>query len=275
MTKDQIQAEALAVLLPLDRGSAGVTMGGGKTLIGLKHMNNNYNDYCEFLVVVPKVSIQQEWVSQAEKHGLAHLIPHITFTTYRSLNKQRHDYDVVYLDECHSLLFSHAGWLNDFKSKIIGLTGTPPKTDKSEKGKMVDKYCPVVYTYDTDSAVEDNILNDYRIIIHMVDLEVKKTLEVIKPNNRWFTSEKANYEYWTARIDNAESAKETQIMRIMRMKAMMEFPSKDLKAKSILNNTNNKILLFANTQDQADKFGIHSFHSKNEHSDVNLNAFKL
>ena len=45
--------------------------------------------------------------------------------------------------------------------KIIGLTGTPPKFSNSEKGIMVNRYCPIVYKYITDSAVEDKILNDY------------------------------------------------------------------------------------------------------------------
>jgi hypothetical protein len=45
--KNQIQEEALLAILPHNRCGVGISMGVGKTLIGLQHMNKNYTDYCE------------------------------------------------------------------------------------------------------------------------------------------------------------------------------------------------------------------------------------
>ncbi len=64
------------------------------------------------------------------------------------------------------------------------------------------------------------------------------------------------------------------MMRIMRMKAMMTFPSKDVLAKKLLNSINEKVILFANTQEQADSFGVLSYHSTNPRSEDNLVLFK-
>jgi superfamily II DNA or RNA helicase len=273
-SRDIIQEEALEAVLPIKRCGVGITMGGGKTLIGLRHMNANYNEFAKFLVVAPKRSIFTEWEKQAEEHKLAHLLPHITFTTYLSLPKQDLDYDVIYLDECHSLLFSHGDWLDSYPGKILGLTGTPPRYDKSEKGEMVMQYCPIVYEYTTDEAVESKILNDYEIIVHTLFLNSAKTLKVEKAGKTWYTSELASYEYWTRRIDDAVSKKEQQIMRIKRMKDLMEFPSKRTLAGKLFSGISDKVLLFANTQEQADSFSVHSYHSNNPKSEENLELFR-
>ena len=273
--KSEIQSEALALILPLHRCGVGMSMGSGKTLLGLRHMNANYSEYARFLVVAPKVSVFEEWKSQAVEHGLPHLVGHMVFTTYLSLPKQDHDFDVVYLDECHSLLETHDPWLSEYSNKILGLTGTPPKYKGSEKGKMVDKYCPIVYKYVTDDAVKDKILNDYRIIIHTLRLNPLKTMVMkTKTGKQWYASELETYNYWCNRLDAASTKKEEQIMRVMRMKALQSFPSKEKLASILLNQIKDKVILFANTQEQADKFGIPSYHSKNKQSEDNLKAFK-
>jgi len=276
MKKDKniIQEEALEALSKTRRGSVAMSVGTGKTLVGLKHMATLYHDNAFFLVVAPKVSIFKSWKDDAKKFGMEYLIPHITFTTYLSLTKQDLDYEAVYLDEAHSILNSHAWWLSIYKGYIIGLTGTPPKMDYSEKGKLFKKFIPVVYSYVTDEAVEDNILNDYEIIVHMLDLDTKQNIKAGKAPKFFYTSEKTNYNYWTGRCAKARPGKEIQIMRIMRMKALMGFPSKVAYAKELLSRIPDKTILFANTQEQADSFGIESYHSNNPSSEYNLEDFK-
>lgn len=273
-TKDSIQQQALSAIANNNRCGVGVSMGVGKTLIGLKHMARNFDELSKFLVVAPKKSIFQSWIDDANKFNLSYLLDRITFTTYISLSKQDVDYDVIYLDECHSLLHSHDPWLSAYKGKILGLTGTPPKMTKSEKGQMVERYCPIVYRYVVDSAVNDKILNDYKIILHPVYLDDRKNLKIEKNGKVWFTSEESSYEYWTDRLDNSVSAKDIHITRILRMKALMGFPSKERYAKSLFDSITDKCILFANTHDQADKLCSHSYHSSNPDSEDNLIKFK-
>lgn len=273
-TKDTIQEDALAALIKAKNGTAAMSVGTGKTLVGLKHMDMRYTDTSFFLVVAPKKSIFQSWIDDANKFGLEYLLDRITFSTYLSLPKQQLHYDVVYLDEAHSLLESHAAWLNAYKGIKIGLTGTPPKFQHSLRGRLFNAHIPVVYNYITDDAVGDKILNDYRIIIHKLKLNKVKTMKAGKPPKTWMTSEQESYNYWTNRVMNANSPKERQIMSIMRMKQIMAYPSKEHYVKKLMDTINDKLIIFANTQEQADKFGVASYHSNNPDSEENLEKFK-
>ena len=196
-----------------------------------------------------------------------------TLSTYLSINKQDpREYDIVYLDECHSLLDSHREFLDEFNGKILGLTGTPPKHSNSIKGKMVNEYCPITYEFVTDSAVDNKILNDYQIIVHELDLDARNNFLVETKTKSFRTSEQKNYAYWGSRIDTAPG--NLHMLRVMRMKAMMEYPSKEKYAKLLLNSIEGKCILFANTQDQADRLCEYSCHSNNTDSESNLEMFK-
>lgn len=273
-TKDEIQQQALEAIADKKRCTVAVSMGVGKTLIGLKHMARNYTDYTRFLVVAPKKSIFQSWIDDAKKFNMEYLLESMTFTTYLSLPKQATSYDVVYLDECHSLLYSHEAWLSNYQGKILGLTGTPPKVARSEKGEMVGQFCPVVYKYVVDTAVEDKILNDYRIVLHGVELDDRINYHVKTKTKSWMSSEVKDYDWKTSRLENARSMKEEHISRIMRMKGLMGYPSKERYAKALFESIEDKCILFANTHEQADKLCKHSYHSGNPLSEDNLLKFK-
>jgi superfamily II DNA or RNA helicase len=280
-TKDEVQAEALNKLMNLRNAGVEISMGVGKTLLGLLHMQRMKNMRnkadIKFLVVAPKVAIFQSWLDEAEKNNMLDLIPNIKFSTYRSLKKNSYFQDVIYLDECHSLKESHDEYLMHAKmagARMIGLTGTYPKFKSSEKAIMCNRYCPKVYTYKTDTAVEDKILNDYRIYVHMVDMSNEDDLDITMGSKTWKTSEFKTYQYWTGRIESAKTPKDLQILRVMRMKAMMGFKSKERKVLELLARRKTKTLLFANTQEQADRLAPHSFHSNNPRSEENLRLFK-
>lgn len=279
MTRDEIQKLALEHVLKYKRATAALGTGVGKTKVGLDYINSKYKDDLKVLVVAPKKSIIDEWCSQAKKFNLANLLNHISFSTYLSLNKQNpSDYDIIILDECHSLLFKHSEFLNKFNGEILGLTGTPPKRKYSEKAKMVKMYCPVLYEYLVDDAVEDNIINDYQIIVHLLDMDTRNNIYVnLKSGKTFTTSEKRSYQYWTERLQSALTPKQTQFSSILRMKEMKAFKSKELYAKKLikhLESIGEKLIIFANTQEQADKLVPYSYHSKNSDSEKNLEMFK-
>lgn len=277
-TKDDVQAEALAALNLKTRAGIGVSMGVGKTLIGLKHLNSLsllYGSNTKALVVAPKKSIWKSWADEIVKHNMSWLQNSIEYTTYLSLcKKDLSKYDVIYLDECHNLLESHSPCLSQFTGTIIGLTGTPPKFAASEKGKMVSTYCPIVYEYLVDDAVGDGILNDYQIIVHRLPLGKAKNMMVGSKYKKWPSSEIDSYIYWCDRIDRSTHIQETMMLRIQRMKAMMEYPSKEVYAKKLFQSIDEKCILFTNTQKQADSMCRHSYHSTNPDSEENLLKFK-
>lgn len=275
--REQIQQEALEVAKTYDKVGLAVSMGVGKTYIGLKHMDwylKYKNADAHFLVVTPKRTIFNSWFDDMDKFGLGYLKDRVVVTTYLSLRKQSPRHDVVYLDECHSLLDTHNLWLSAYKGKIVGLTGTPPRYANSEKGKMVEKFCPIKYTYITDDAVTDQILNDYRITVHPVNLGRLRNHKVKTKGKEFNTSEFDSYWYWSNRIDNARYASEEQMCRISRMRAMMDFRSKESYAKNLLRTIEGKCIIFCNTQEQADRLCEHGYYSGNPDSLENLELFK-
>jgi superfamily II DNA or RNA helicase len=278
MSRDKVQSEAIVEANKHFRSGLAISMGVGKTLIGLTHMASHYNTNARFLVVAPKVSIFQSWKDDAVKFKMQYLLDRIDFTTYLSLSKRDPSkYNVVYLDECHSLLYSHKDFLDAYKGKILGLTGTPPVRQFTEKAKMVNQYCPIVFRYQVDEAVNANILNDYRIIVHMLSLSEVKDFKVNMKNGKSFkTSEKERYAYTSSRIMNSlQGTQEYQFAVISRMTALKQFNTKEKYVKTLLNELEgNKTIVFCNTQVQADRVCKHSYHSGNYKSEANLKLFK-
>lgn len=273
-TKDIVRKEALIAIQDSHRAGLAISVGVGKTLIALTDMANNYTPGSKFLVVGPKKAIKQTWFDEADKFNLGYLKDHMVFTTYLSLHKHPLDYNKVYLDEMHSLKKNHSSWLSSYTGPILGLTGTPPKHFYTEKGKMVDEFCPIVYEYITDDAVADKVLNDYNIYIHYVELSNQKDIEQkTKSGQVFYTSERQSYDYWTNRLSQA-MGKELEICRLMRMKAMQKFRSKEAYVKKLSKEIDQKCLIFANEKLQADRLSPYSYHSGNPKSEENLELFK-
>lgn len=274
MNREEIQAESLKATVGKNRCSVVLGTGVGKTLVGLKHMEQNTTALMKVLVVAPKRSIFQSWKDDAFTFGLQEQLNRITFTTYLSFYKHNPDnYDIVYLDEMHSLLDSHKEFLDLYKGKILGLSGTPPKYKDSEKGRLVHEFCPIIYTFKADDAVENGILNNYQIVVHELYLSKNKTYLVEMKTKSFMTSELLNYQYWCQRIEVGSGP--ANILRVMRMKAMMEYKTKEVYAAKLLASINTKCLVFANTQEQADRLCPHSYHSNNSSSEENLENFKV
>ena len=274
--KDSVQELALTEIAKHSRCSVGISMGVGKTRIGIKHLMKNYHPFIKALVVIPKLSIKDSWIAELEKMGLEKLEPHLEFTTYLSINKKDpNEYDLLYLDECHSLLETHEFFLSKFKGKILGLTGTPPVRKTSEKYRMMAKYCPVVYKFSVDEATDQKILNDYRIVVHRISLSKLQTYKKkSKKGGFWYTSEVNDYDYLTRNCIDASTPKQRQFTSIMRMRAMMDYSTKEQYLKNLLKTATSKCIVFANTQEQADRICKHSYHSTNPKSAENLQLFK-
>lgn len=274
-----LQAEALHYIGERSGIAVEIGTGGGKTLLGLKHMAKQYTDTISFCVAAPTKKIMESWKDQIEEHGYQYLLSSITFTTYRSLKKQDLRHDWLYLDECHSLKESHAEWLDSYDlngGKILGLTGTYPTGNQSEKARMCNQFCPKIFEYHVDEAIDNGMLNNYKIFVHMLKLDKKKRWveKKGKGKRKWFTTEQADYDYWEKAMHGSNNPKQMQMLRILRMKAMQAYPTKVEYTKQILNKIQEKTLIFANTKAQADDICKHSCHSSNPKSDENLNLFK-
>jgi superfamily II DNA or RNA helicase len=285
--KQALQDHVLAVIKKPRLAGAAVAMGVGKTLIGLRDMDRllsgdqlNGPVTKSFLVAAPTQAILDSWPQEAQKFGLAHLLDHIDFTTYRSLSKLLGigHYHKLYLDECHALKDSHEPGLKAHtarKKSILGLTGTPPAQANSEKGRLVATYCPILVDYTTDEAVLAGLLNDYRLVVHRLPLSTVRDYQLtFKSGSQFTTSERENYHYWTTRLANAAQDKlPVETLRILRMQALMNYPSKGRYMMYLASQFSEKVLLFTCNQQQAEEQAEHTYHSKNKHSQANLAKF--
>ena len=56
---------------------------------------------------------------------------------------------------------------------------------------MLKAYAPIVYEYITDDAIDDRILNDYKIYVHSISLDNRNNIEMkTKAGKSFATSEK-------------------------------------------------------------------------------------
>jgi len=272
--REQIQKEALKKVFNVKRAGLDLSMGVGKTYIGLQYLEQHLDKSKKALVVAPKVDIFQSWKDDAEKFHLFHLIDNITFSTYISLVKHNpDDYEIVILDEAHNAKGSHKPFLDNFQGRILGLTGTPPKWVQSEKGEIMQEFYPIVFSYQVDDAVDNGILNDYRIFIHPLHLSSANTLQT---KQGWKTSELKNYEWLTRKLSESRSDKEKFINQIMRLNALKQYETKEKYVNHCLEQIpkDEKCLIFANTIEQAEKLCPNTHHSKKKDS-TDLEDFKL
>ena len=277
--KDKIQGEALAEAYRHNQCTLALSMGIGKTYTGLKYAENYFKKGIKILIAAPKLSTQEEWQLEAKKYKKDYLLDNITFTTYLSMHRQSDTYDIIILDECHNLKFKHDNFLTAHLNnggKILGLTGTPPdeRYKTSEKYKMVSKFCPVEFTYLTENAIKDKMLNDYKIIVHCIPLSSKNDLEIQTKKVTFTTSELKSYNYYTQKLATNAKSSGMKFLRIQRMSVMKKFKSKELYAKKLFSKIDAKCILFANTKAQADSLCKHSYHSGNKNSNENLELFK-
>ena len=285
--KQALQDHVLGVIKGRQLAGVAVAMGVGKTLIGLRDMARVLAENqllgpttTPFLVAAPTQAILDSWPQEARKFGLTYLLDAITFTTYRSLSKvlDQGRFHKLYLDECHALKDSHEPGLKAHVARrqyILGLTGTPPAQPDSEKGRLVATYCPMLVDYTTDEAVLAGLLNDYRLVVHRLPLSsVRDYVVTLKSGSQFTTSERENYQYWSKRLANAaQDALPVETLRLLRMQALMHFPGKGRYMAHLASQFTEKVLLFTCNQQQAEQQAEHTYHSKNKHSQANLDLF--
>lgn len=268
--KSKIQEECLNAIKTFKYSGAVLGTGAGKTLLGLKHMASMYTDVCLFLVVAPKLSIHDEWKQQAVDHGYDYLLPHIKFTTYLSISKQDFDFDFVYLDECHNLKLKHTTWLTYYDGPILGMTGTYPVNEHSDTYKACHTFCPIRYKYTIEDGIDEGMLNDYKIYVHL--LELNSVHKNYKPKYGGLTTEAKDYQMWERRLANSKPHN-IAMNRILRMKAIQSYNTKIEYTKKLLKEQTEKTLVFTDYTAQADEICEYSYHSKNKKSKNNLELF--
>lgn len=77
--------------------------GFGKSLLALHKLNQIYFSGMRVLIVVPRLVLMQNWIDEFEKWDYADMLSCVSFSTYVSFPKMTGQWDLVIYDEAHHL----------------------------------------------------------------------------------------------------------------------------------------------------------------------------
>ncbi len=113
------------------------------------------------------------------------------------------------------------------------------------------------------------------LVVHRLPLSpVRDYVLTFKSGKQFTTSEREDYQYWSTRLAGADhDALPVEALRLLRMQALMHYPSKGRYMPHLASQFTEKVLLFTCNQQQAEEQAAHTYHSKNKDSQANLALF--
>lgn len=278
MNKNEIQEQALKAVLMHSRAGVEMTMGTGKTMLGLTYIRRKGG---KALVVVPRTALKGNWQQEIKDRDFGDL--DITFTTYRSLLK--HDpkeYSCIIFDEAHNLKETAYPFIEAIEGSVLGLTGTPPRHKGNERYHIMQQVYPIRYVYDLNKALEDKLLNNIQVNLWGIELSNERNLKT--KSGKW-TSEKQMYSFLTSRINSLEEEIQQELLkgnrmaeyalkgdlralRITRLSKIKQFSGKDQLIKKVIHSISQdeKVLVFTSNQEQCSRL------FRNYHTSLNNKA---
>lgn len=258
--REIVQKEAYEIAMLHPYCTLDIVMRLGKTLIGL----NVAKEFRKVLVLYPNNSILKSWKDDAEKFDID--VSHITFSTYRSLEKHvLSDYSLVILDEIQ--LCSLANWdyiSENIPERVLGLSGTIPL--RGDKRYYINKICPVRYVKKLEETV--GIVNkDYEIKIHLLQPSSVNNIPLGKQGKMW--SERAKINFWDRKYNETRA-----FMSMLQVIQAIQNSNTKIEYAKKLADSLDRVLIFVETIEQCKLFDCPAYHSKEKESEQNLEKFK-
>lgn len=235
-------------------------LGKIKITLDILRVLHPYN--CTVLIAYPDNKIKISWQDECVKWN--YLNPNITYTNFSSLHKYVKDtYDMFIIDEFHSASplerdYCHQIMTNDKDTKTLALSGTVSQETKDVWGlKEIAKYT-------TLQGINDGILSDYKITVHLVDLDTK----IKTPNKKGkLLSEKQKYDNYSFVIQRMQREyRNFMHLALSRNRLSLKSLGKTQYLKKLLveKMQQKRVVIFTGLAEVADSLGIASFHSKSK-----------
>lgn len=282
--KDKIQKEAVKSIYSTNTGStlkpkcrALLTMctGSGKSRCALMFMDEIKAEKIALLVPTEKLR-DDNWKQEYDDWGFTEYWDKTTRLCYASASKYSlSEYDLVILDECHRITeLSYQFFIQNTIHNIVALTATPPQ--ELVKIQLISKMkLTVTYHLSIDDAVRLGIVADYNIDVIFTTLNsIDKVIKAGNKSKPFLQTELEAYNYFTKTINFLINGFKKDMAIYGRLRLLNDLPSKTKVAQRILeyfNMSNNKILIFCGSINQAETLCDNSFHSKSK--DTGLKAF--
>jgi superfamily II DNA or RNA helicase len=263
-SREEIQDEALiAWHKNRKKGTVEIITGLGKTKIAMDAIKT-LPTTAKILFLAEVKDRETELRNEMKKWKVKH--KNVDFACYQSAYKWTNkSYDLVIADEIHDSLTAKYSlfYENNSYKHILGLSATVDRKawadedNEIRKGDMLDKYCPVVYTYGIDEGQRDGTSRklNVHVIRHNLDT-VNKTIKAGSKAKPFMQTEWANYQYWDKQFKMAlfmpENIKSFKIRTTSaaRAKVLYNLPSKINATTELVNKLeekNRKTILFGNS----------------------------
>ena len=263
MKQDQLQKEfvdkGITFFRLHDRGYYNLAMRFGKCKTTLNLLDELLGDQCTVLIAYPDNKLKQTWESECELWGYHN--PNITYVNFSSLAKYEDDcFDFFIIDEFHSAsdnenTFCH--FIMDNCNYTLGLSGTISEDTKSQWD------LEEIGSYTTQQGIQDGILADYKISVHIVNLDnIVKTAD----KKGKLKTEKQRYDGYTWVIEKLKRDRANFMhLALARNRLSLSSLGKVNHVKKLLSKLSDKrVLVFTGLSNVADSLGIPSYHSKSE-----------
>lgn len=168
--------------------------GFGKTFLALSKIDKwkqevpDNKDF-KILIVIPRLVLKDNWITEINKFHFNSLLPNITFVTYVSLPKYAgNQYDIIVADEGHHTSERCMNALNHIKSTHMLVLSATLK--KEHKFFFTTKYKAHIIKVNTKEAIDSNVLPDPKVILIPLTLDnvnfnciIEKNIKKNTPKN--------------------------------------------------------------------------------------------
>jgi len=251
-----------------DKGYLDLTMRSGKTKITLEFIKRSMESSM-ILLCYPDNKLKITWKEEMEKwHFKGHIIDFVNFSSLH--NYINNYYNLIICDEFHALSEGESESLSKIiknADKTIFLSGTISKETKQKWPRFKE-----IAKYTTIQAIEDKVVADYSITVHLVDLDTT----ILTPNKKGkMKSENQRYEDYSYVMKQfKENGKDFMHLALARNRiSISSIAKKNYLLKLLDKYKDKRCIVFCGLSEVADNLGIPSHHSKSP-NDNNLQAFQ-
>lgn len=244
-----------------NRGYLNLAMRFGKCRTTIEVMKKLLYKNEWVLVAYPDNKLKQTWMDEMDLWGFSNLGINVEFVNFSSLKKHMSEkYDFFVIDEFHSASENEteiAHIVMNNSRYVLGLSGTVSEDTKC------NWELKEIANYSTLQGIEDGILADYQITVHMVNLDnVTKTLD----KKGKLKTEKQRYDAYSWVIENLKRQGGSFMhLALSRNRLSLSSIGKMNHVKRLLKRLSDKrVLVFTGLSNVADNLGIPSYHSKSK-----------
>lgn len=269
--QDEIQEEIIEKTLKFysdnEKGYLNLAMRVGKTRITIESLKRMEKENDQILILYPDNKLLQVWTDELLKWEFQP--KNIRFSNFSSLKKcNDQDYDVIICDEFHALSENEANLIQDLSASMwLFLSGTISGETKEKWPEFKE-----IANYSTLDGIDDGILADYQISVHLVNLDDK----VLSPNKKGkMLTEKKKYDNYSYVIQKQrEEGRPTMHLALARNRLSLSSIGKLTYLRNLLSKMKDKrVVVFTGLTAVADGIGIPSFHNKSP-NDFTFKAFQ-